>query len=87
MALDCVPWSDVDVESPWHVSRHALQNSAASAWPLRRAKGESYMTGRCKIIDDAPGIVKIGGVVSIGPTSWWSLSMKEASSGPLAALL
>jgi hypothetical protein len=73
-------WSDVDVESPWHDTRHAQQNSASPSCQyvvLASRRDESCMTGPHKIIEEIPRVVKIGGVVSTNPTIWWSLSAKK----------
>jgi hypothetical protein len=35
------------------------------------------MSGRHKTVERIPGIVKISGVVSVGPTTWWSLTAKK----------
>jgi hypothetical protein len=44
---------------------------------LCAAQTRMCMTGRRKMIAKLPRGVKIGGVVSNGPTTWWSLSAKK----------
>jgi hypothetical protein len=44
---------------------------------LCSAQSRRCLTGYRKIVVRIPIKVKIGGVVSVGPTSWWSLDAKK----------